>query len=196
MCEQLAQGRYLTAERPGIEYSRPLESQANTITITPPGHTSGYVYETKFCSARKSFISLSDRVPVGWRHDECRGTVHRDASPCGSHLVAMSWRHGGRRLGPDVQAHGRLGAGGRRVEPDRRLPITEASGTVSHPRRLPPSAPTQHAADEVHPRLPEIDVDDAVQNEVDPTCRHRGGHNTVPQHSVVLCLGWVFPPPL
>ena len=95
-------------------------------------------------------------------------------------------RHGGRHLGPDVQVHGRRGAGGRRVEPDRRLPITEASGTVAHPRRLPPSSPAQHAADEVHPRLPEIDVDDAVQDEVDPTCRHRGGHNTVSQHSVVL----------
>jgi len=38
VCEQLAQGRYLTAARPGVD-SRPLESQANALTITPPGHT-------------------------------------------------------------------------------------------------------------------------------------------------------------
>jgi len=38
VCEQLAQGRYLTAERPGVELA-PLESQANALTITPPGDT-------------------------------------------------------------------------------------------------------------------------------------------------------------
>jgi len=35
----------------------------------------------------------------------------------------------------------------------------------------------------------------SIEDEVDPTCRHHS-HNTVPQHSVVLCSGWVFPPPL
>jgi len=35
VCEQLAQGRYLTAVWPGVE---PLESQANALTITPPLH--------------------------------------------------------------------------------------------------------------------------------------------------------------
>jgi len=38
VCEQLAQGCYLTAEWPGVELLT-LESQANTLTITPPGHT-------------------------------------------------------------------------------------------------------------------------------------------------------------
>ena len=36
MCEQLAQGCYLTAAWPELN-SRPLESQANALTITPPG---------------------------------------------------------------------------------------------------------------------------------------------------------------
>ena len=35
VCEQLAQGRYLTAARPGIELAT---SQANALTITPAGH--------------------------------------------------------------------------------------------------------------------------------------------------------------
>jgi len=37
VCEQLAQGRYPTAKRPELN-SRPLESQANALTNTAPGH--------------------------------------------------------------------------------------------------------------------------------------------------------------
>jgi len=36
VCEQLTQGRYLTAAWPGVN-SRPIESQANALTLTPPG---------------------------------------------------------------------------------------------------------------------------------------------------------------
>jgi len=42
MCEQLAQGRYLT--RNGQELnSRPIESQANTLTITVHHQATGHI---------------------------------------------------------------------------------------------------------------------------------------------------------
>jgi len=45
MCEQLAQGRYLTAARQGIELA---------LTITPPGHT--------FVGACREFLHLEEII--------------------------------------------------------------------------------------------------------------------------------------
>jgi len=44
--------------------------------------------------------------------------------------------------------------------------IAEASGAIAQPRRVPSTTPEERTADEVHPRLPEVDVDDAVQHEI------------------------------
>ena len=114
------------------------------------------------CSSRYPTNGLK-ALPVQRRHVENRSSVHCNRSFQASFAGDMASRW--QSPGADVQTNGRPCASGC-VEANRHLSIPEASGAV--PRDgLPASATTDGAADEVDARLTEVDVDNAVEDEVE-----------------------------